>query len=135
MNSEDVMNAKMANCPYCNTPVSKKKLMAHVRKRCTKAILSEIPETKIEQKKPENKKKRVLHLKDRLDKIMSDLESQSYTIDNNELANEFKAFYCMYVMTNERNYKTTAKPSYIDGALTNSIKTISGGLPSLGKKR
>lgn len=78
----------------------------------------------------------MVNLRFRLERLFRELEVSLNVPDDKDLAREFKAFYEYYVRrgpskaSSPRQSTTTNS----DGNRSVSIKAVSGGLPSLGKK-
>lgn len=131
------MTEEIVACPYCNCKIGANRLKQHTSRKCPKSP------TAIKHKllhAPKSARivretKRVL-VRSRLERLFRDLHGGSGKADDEELAKVFKAFYHMYVWQGEgRNFAASRKVAIgSDGEYAVSIHTVSGGLPSLGKR-
>ncbi|WP_152555792.1 hypothetical protein [Ferriphaselus sp. R-1] len=127
------MSDELAKCPYCNGVVSARRLKAHTTQRCPKApvVIQAKIEARVAASKIEQKKTTVL-VRSRLERMYSDLCDQTKHPDDRELAKAFKTFYETCVVGGLRI--PSRKSATIDGEESTSVRTVSGGLPSLGKR-
>lgn len=150
---------RLVTCSYCQSHVSARNLTYHVNNRCKKAEAvrtAAVKAAKLAKKKkakppvragsvqptlalvaptPRPLKKRVL-VRSRLERLFRDLEQEHAEPDESSLANLFKSFYTVYVWKKDTTVHTLPGRREIDddGNFRTSIRTVSGGLPSLGKR-
>jgi hypothetical protein len=132
----------IVECPYCKSPVKQSRIASHVSSRCEKSplrvknnsekahytFLEPLPESL--EKSPPKKKKSKINLRLRLDRIYEDLCKKGVTPDDPRLAEAFKLFY-----KNNRTMKSLADNPFFDPSeRSTSVRAVSGGLPSLGKR-
>lgn len=132
------MADNLVTCPYCNCPVSSRRLRMHTNERCPKSprvIRSKLQADTRMAARARNAFKKTVLVRSRLDRLYRDLTSVSAAPDDHELAKVFVAFYTMYVWQREDSI-AVPRDSSIDafGERSTSIRAVSGGLPSLGKR-
>lgn len=123
-------------CQYCSQKVGEKRYERHIRTRCPESpeAKSRINKRKkaalLYKKKQEDEKRkagseRIVNIRSRLDRLYKDARNNPSAVDDRELAKVFITFYECYVY-NERHRAP------VDGS--SSVRVVSGGLPSLGKR-
>jgi hypothetical protein len=128
----------LAECKYCGVSIRKYRLDLHIRKKCPKR-----PGRTIEnglngvvgQSQAAKTDKKVL-VRSRLKRLYQDMSSDLSNVDDLQLAKLFKAFYTMYVWEGDGAQYAAARGRSVnhDGEVSTSLRTVSGGLPSLGKR-
>lgn len=127
-------------CPYCENKVKIRNLEKHQKKKCPKSPLVAARNTDAGSLADSNKAIRAkpthINVRSRLERLFRELEAELLPPDELGLAKEFKAFYEMYVRDG-RSQRFRAARTFVvddDGVRSESIRTFSGGLPSLGKR-
>lgn len=131
------MSDEIITCPYCKCQVSSRRLQLHTSNKCPKSPLVRESKLKAIEKALAIAKpmKKTILVRSRLDRLFRELLLDTAQPDDEELARMFRAFYTMYVW--QGNGKVDApRSSAIDdnGERSFSIQSVSGGLPSLGRR-
>lgn len=136
------------NCQFCGCAVKPKKLGLHIQQKCPQspeAITYRATQPKalhppkVAKPAAVTKKRtagpKVVQIRTRLERLFRELEHNANEPDDKDLANEFKAFYRMYVWQGDTRRSGARQSTALnsDGSRSLSIKAVSGGLPSLGK--
>jgi hypothetical protein len=128
------MSDDMVTCQYCKCPVSSRKIQAHTSKRCP-SPKSPAGISKLKEATPVKQGKKTILVRSRLERLHRDLSQGSAQPDDDGLAKEFEAFYSMFVWQGRKNVLAPRKARIDEnGDISESIHTVSGGLPSLGKR-
>lgn len=130
----------LAECKYCGGKVRAYRLDLHMSKKCPKRpSLTPIDNAKQERSSTSRiaagLDKKVL-VSSRLKRIYRDMNPDLSNVDDLQLAKLFKAFYTMYVWEGDGVDHAASRERRVndDGELSTSLRAVSGGLPSLGKR-